>query len=76
MGHEQQEKVNNVLRMVAVAIVESVKEMGVQGAPAGPLYAALMPTGMTLEVFEQIMSGLVREGQVRKSGHVYHYTGK
>jgi hypothetical protein len=64
-----------MLKKVCNAIVETVKEMGKQGAPAGPLYAALMTTGMTLENFEQIMSGLVAAKMLRKSGQLYYYVG-
>jgi len=60
------------LKQVADAIIESVKECGSSGAPAGPMYAALMSRGCTLEQFEQIMSGLVKAGKLRKSGNIYY----
>jgi hypothetical protein len=64
-----------LLHKVATAIVETVKETGTQGAPGGPLYAALMTTGMTLEQFEGIMNGLVTAKMLRKSGQLYYYVG-
>lgn len=57
------------------AIIESVREMGEQGAPAGPLYAALMTVGITLDQFNTIMEALVKRGVLRHSGHVYYYVG-
>lgn len=65
----------SLLRTVANAILETVKEMGPQGTPAGPLYAALMTTGMSLEQFESIMNGLVAAKMLRHSGHLYYYVG-
>lgn len=60
-----------LLKKVVTAIVDSVKEMGVQGAPAGQLYAALMATDISLEQFETIMGSLVRVKLLRKSGNLY-----
>jgi hypothetical protein len=42
-----------------------------EGAPAGPIYAALMAQGCTLEQFEQLMGVLVETGRLRKQGHLY-----
>lgn len=55
------------------AIVDAVKEAGPQGAPAGPLYAALMTAGCTLEHFEYLMGVLVSAGRLRKSGDLYFF---
>ena len=60
-----------LLRKIAEAIIESVREAGPMGAPAGPMYAALMSYGFSLDNFEQIMSGLVAAKMLRKSGHLY-----
>lgn len=67
--NEQQTK---LLRKVTTAIVETVQEMGTQGAPGGPIYAALMTTGMSLEQFEMIMNELVQGKVLRKSGQLYY----
>jgi hypothetical protein len=48
------------VRAVARSIVEAVREVG--EAPAGPMYAALMSKGCTLNQFQQIMGQLVRAG--------------
>lgn len=61
------------VRTLLNVIVETVKEAGEQGAPAGPMYAALMTTGMSLEQFETIMGVLVRTGHLRHSNHCYFY---
>jgi hypothetical protein len=52
-------------------IVDCAREAGPQGAPAGPMYAALMQHGCTLEQFESFMSILVEAKRLRKSGHLY-----
>lgn len=61
----------SVLKVIAEAVIETVKEAGPQGAPAGVLYAALMTTGMNLEQFERLMGILVEVGKVRKQGQLY-----
>lgn len=55
------------------AVVDAVKEAGPQGAPAGPMYAAFMSVGMSLEQFERMMAALVKSGRLRKSGDLYFY---
>lgn len=67
---EKQRQVE-ALRALADSIIEAVKAAGPSGAPAGPLYAALMACGMTLDQFETIMNVLVRVGKLRKSGLLY-----
>ncbi len=59
------------LKAVADAIIETVQIAGPLGVPGGHIYAALMTHGMTLEQYEQIMSGLVHAGKLRKSGECY-----
>ena len=59
------------LKAVADAIIETVQLSGPLGAPGGHLYAALMAHGVTLEQYEQIMSGLVGAGKLRKQGECY-----
>jgi hypothetical protein len=59
------------VRAVARAIVQSVREVGT--APAGPMFAALMGQGCTLNQFTQIMGQLVRAGFLTHDaeGHTY-----
>jgi hypothetical protein len=57
---------------LAQAVLETVAEMGEQGAPGGVLYAALMVYGIGLETFESIMEGLVAVGKLRRSGDLYY----
>lgn len=61
----------DAVRAVARAIVETVREMGSMGAPAGPMYAALMTKGCTLEQFEQITGALVRTKQLVRRGDCF-----
>ena len=60
-----------VLRAIGDVIVEAVAESGKLGAPGGPIYAALMPLGITLEQYEGIMAGLVGARKLRKQGQLY-----
>ena len=64
------DKVEAMASLYAI-IVEAVKDMGPMGAPSGPMYAALMTTGMTLDQYQTIMDGLVAAGKLKRRGHVY-----
>ena len=64
-----------ILKLLCDTIIESVREAGVMGMPAGNLYAALMPSGISLEQFERLMGSLVNIGQLHKRNQVY-YTGR
>lgn len=69
-GEPMTDTTSKLIKGIGDAIVETVKECPL-GAPAGPLYAALMGIGFTLEQFYGIMDGLVAAGRIRKSGHLY-----
>jgi hypothetical protein len=56
---------------VSKAVIETVNESP-QGAPAGPMYAAFMARGMSLETFEAITGALVDAGRIRRVGHVFY----
>ena len=56
------------LRAIVGGIIETVKAAGDLGAPAGPMYAALMGHGCTLNQFQQIMGALVRTNKLRTNG--------
>lgn len=58
---------------IGEAVLETIKEAGKNGAPAGPLYAALMQAGFGLSNFEHLMKMLVEAGRIRKVGNVYYY---
>jgi len=64
------DKVEGMAALCAI-IVKAVKDMGTMGAPSGPMYAALMSTGMTLDQYQTIMDGLVAAGKLKRRGHVY-----
>lgn len=59
---------------IALAVVETCREMGQDGAPGGHLYAGLL-NRITLHAFNDMMARLVRMGLLAKRGHCYHYTG-
>lgn len=62
------------LRILALAIVETVRETGKDGAPAGPLYAALMEHGINYYQFETMMTALVQSNLLTKRGLLYFAT--
>ena len=59
------------LRLIANAVVETVKEAGPDGAPGGPMYLAFMAYGISLNGFQQIMAGLVDAKQIVRRGDCY-----
>jgi hypothetical protein len=54
---------------IANALYDTVRDSP-NGVPAGHMYAAVMGL-ISLNQFEAIMSALVKDGRIRKSGHVY-----
>ncbi len=60
------------LKLVYV-LLETIKEMGAQGAPEGPLYAAVMGAGFTLENFHAALHLLESRKLIRRSGHVAYF---
>lgn len=73
--HPEIAKKVSVLKQIGQALVETVEEAGPLGAPSGPMYAAVMTLGITLDQYEQIMAGLVAAGRLRKSGDCYFLAG-
>jgi hypothetical protein len=59
------------LRLIATAILETVREAGELGAPSGVMYAALSAQGCSLNQYRSIMAGLERAGLVKKEGDCY-----
>lgn len=66
-----QEQTTTVQTFVA-AIVETVGECGEHGAPEGILYAVLMGYGCSLELFRAMVDPMVRQGVLRRTGHVLY----
>jgi hypothetical protein len=63
-----------IARHVAEAVIATVNSMP-NGAPAGPMYAALM-AHMTLDQFQTLMSVLVEAKQITKRGDLYFPAAK
>jgi len=51
------------------AVVEVVEEAGPDGAPMGPMYLAFQASGMSLEMFTQVVDGAVGAGLLTKRNH-------
>lgn len=58
------------IRLTADTILAAVDAAGPTGQPEGPLYAALMPLGVTLPIFESLLKGLELAGRIRRNGHL------
>lgn len=59
------------VRRIADAIIETVNEVGEQGAPGGHIYAVVMQY-MSLEQFQQLMRLLVEAGRITRRGECYY----
>jgi hypothetical protein len=56
-------------------VLETVAEADpATGAPSGPMYAAFMTKGMTLENYQNMMSGMVSGKLLTLNGNCYHIT--
>lgn len=55
------------------ALFEMIKEAGPEGAPEGPMYAAMMTAGYSLESFQAAMRLLEDKKLIRRSGHVAYF---
>lgn len=64
----------DVMRVVS-AVVGTISDAGEMGAPSGPIYAALMAHGVSLEQYNRIIDMLKEKNLVRLSNHVLYYTG-
>jgi hypothetical protein len=54
-------------------VLETVEEAGEEGAPSGPMYAALQTAGVSLEAYESIVQFLIDKKAIRKSNHVLYF---
>jgi hypothetical protein len=55
------------------AVVDTVREMGPQGAPKSPIYLALQTKGVTMDFFNQLIEKLKDLGILRESGNVLYF---
>lgn len=65
---------NRAILLLTQAVLETVNETMPSGAPGGPMYAAFMTKGMTLDQFESLMGGMVEAGFLEKRGQCYFIT--
>ena len=61
---------------IATLIYSTVKDVSPNGAPSGPLYAALMGAGVDFETYNEVVLKLISNGYLRQSNHQLFITGK
>lgn len=61
-----------ILKHLADVVVETVREAGAEGAPEGPMYAAFMAHGLSLDAFTAIVEALIAAKKIRRSNHVLY----
>lgn len=65
---------NRAILLLTKAVLETVAETMPSGAPGGPMYAAFMTAGMSLDQFESLMGGMVEAGFLQKRDECYFIT--
>jgi hypothetical protein len=65
-----QQQYVDAIRELARVMYATIAEFP-DGAPAGPMYAACMQFGATLETFTALMDAMERAGLVRRNGNLY-----
>jgi hypothetical protein len=63
------------VRAIIVAICETVIEAGEQGAPSGVVYAALNSYGISLDLYNAILSTLKDAKLIKESHHLLTWIG-
>ena len=59
---------------IITEIIKGIADVLKEGpTPAGHLYAVLMPTGITLQMFEEIISGFVKAGKVKDKNNLLYW---
>lgn len=64
------------LTLAVKTIMDAVEAAGSQGAPSGPMYAAMSAHGMTLNAYNSIIGALESAGKIRQSGQVLYFVSK
>lgn len=57
------------------ALADTVHDMGEQGMPEGPAYAAYNAKGVSIETWGYLVDTLVKAGLVRRANHVLYWGG-
>lgn len=61
---------------VILAVADSVREMGAQGAPEGPMFLAWQQKGGTLSGWQKCLDILILRGIIERKNHVLYYIDK
>ena len=72
-NQEIRQEVKTLLAYVR-AISETIREMGDEGCPEGPLYASLMGR-MSFDSFQRIIQIIVNTGLVQRRNHALIWVG-
>jgi hypothetical protein len=62
-----------LVTQVIMAVADTIREMGPQGAPSGVIYSALMGMGISLNAYQRIVSLLVQSGRVEQRNNVLYW---
>lgn len=63
----------HALRLIVRAVIDTVKETGDRGAPAGVLYAAMQAQGCSKNQFDSLMGALCHQGKLRYEPESFLY---
>jgi hypothetical protein len=62
---------------IALALLETIKEAGENGAPSGPMYMAVQEKlGLSLDDYQAMMRAIVKTGMVKHEAHCYYWIGE
>lgn len=67
------EEAVRVLKELIIAIHDTIKEAGPEGAPSGIIYAALMEkTNISLEYYNAIINAMIASGKIYQKNYVLY----
>lgn len=67
---KRRDEILKAIAVIATAIEEAVKEAGPMGAPSGVIYAAVMATGISLDMYNAIIKAMINEKKITQKGYL------
>jgi len=61
---------------LVMALLETIKETGAQGAPSGVCYSAFMMHGISYVEYLKLVDIVLRTGKVRQSANCFYWIGE